>query len=134
MLDRMPFFRDSESCKRNAILYHDRLKTLSLKELEKFSLELATASLQLSTSQIVLKIEKFMNCQLPFDHKILEGQLAMHPGKHHVMVHLAMCPLLAVAGKQETGTEVGVDCSLFGRFHNRLEGHLFSGMFPLQYY
>jgi hypothetical protein len=125
MFDKSPWTRSPEIQAREARKYHDRLAELSEIELAVFVDDLL--KFDDSDDLLVEKVETFMTCLLPFDCGVLKAHIEKLD-TFSVYIHIAMCCLKTVAGKTDSGSSIGEDCSYFGRFHGRLEEYLFGCM------
>jgi hypothetical protein len=128
MLDDASLYHTHEVQVENAIKYHARLEALTVVQMQTF---IATLDYNAPTDSQVAKIEKFMDCKMPFKPEELKRVVkeAQDAGvDYSLYIHMAMCGLGSVMGKTDDGCTIGKDCSYFGRFHCRMEEHFKTGM------
>lgn len=134
MFDRAPFTAPSLHTPENArdfATLDERVPTEQLLELVRRVRALVDAQpanpTAASLQEIVSIIEKVVG-ELPFDPKLILEKRIENGADLETYVQVGQCPLRSMAGKEETGDTVGVDCSRLSQFLNRLERMVLEGI------
>jgi hypothetical protein len=135
LFDKLPYTGTGDHHRQNVKAYHDSMANLSVADLDQLLVDVGSFLSENRRGKDVTVlmrnlVKARMGCDVPFDidrmmMELAEGEIV------DAHVDFGLCPWHTCAGKTNSGMKSGVDTSLLGKFHHRLDHAIQTSMISI---